>query len=111
MKKKHPHQLKSYRWKGINANGKSVSGQLLALSETEVRDKLKQQRIQVKKLKKRNISFFNKLTQRVKRKDITLLTRQLATMLTTGVPLVQALKLVADNHNKAEMKSILAQNC
>lgn len=109
MKKKHPHQLKSYRWKGINANGKSVSGQLLALSETEVRDKLKQQRIQVKKLKKRNISFFNKLTQRVKRKDITLLTRQLATMLTTGVPLVQALKLVADNHNKAEMKSILAQ--
>ncbi|WP_394145762.1 type II secretion system F family protein [Vibrio atypicus] len=109
MKKKHPHQLKSYRWKGISANGKSVSGQFLALSETEVRDKLKQQRIQVKKLKKRNISFFNKLTQRVKRKDITLLTRQLATMLTTGVPLVQALKLVADNHNKAEMKSILAQ--
>ncbi|WP_159739301.1 type II secretion system F family protein [Vibrio atypicus] len=109
MKKKHPHQLKSYRWKGISANGKSVSGQFLALSETEVRDKLKQQRIQVKKLKKRNISFLNKLTQRVKRKDITLLTRQLATMLTTGVPLVQALKLVADNHNKAEMKSILAQ--
>ncbi|WP_159655604.1 type II secretion system F family protein [Vibrio atypicus] len=109
MKKKHPHQLKSYRWKGISANGKSVSGQFLALSETEVRDKLKQQRIQVKKLKKRNISFFNKLTQRVKRKDITLLTRQLATMLTTGVPLVQALQLVADNHNKAEMKSILAQ--
>jgi len=109
LKKKHPHQLKSYRWKGISANGKLVSGQFLALSETEVRDKLKQQRIQVKKLKKRNISFFNKLTQRVKRKDITLLTRQLATMLTTGVPLVQALKLVADNHNKAEMKSILAQ--
>lgn len=109
MKIKHPHQLKSYRWKGISANGKPVSGQFLALSEAEVRDKLKQQRIQVKKLKKRNISFFNKLTQRVKRKDITLLTRQLATMLTTGVPLVQALKLVADNHNKAEMKSILAQ--
>ncbi len=109
MKKTYSNQLKNYRWKGINSIGKSVSGQLLAMNEIEVRDKLKEQHIKVKKLKRRNISFIKRATHRVKRKDITILTRQLATMLVTGVPLIQALKLVADNHRKAEMKSILAQ--
>ncbi|HGE6077565.1 TPA: type II secretion system F family protein [Vibrio cholerae] len=101
--------LKNYRWRGINSNGKKVSGQMLALNELEVRDKLKDQHIQIKKLKKGSVSLLARLTHRVKSKDITILTRQLATMLTTGVPIVQALKLVGDNHRKAEMKSILAQ--
>ncbi|GFK32753.1 type II secretion system F family protein [Vibrio cholerae] len=101
--------LKNYRWRGINSNGKKVSGQMLALNELEVRDKLKEQHIQIKKLKKGSVSLLSRITHRVKTKDITILTRQLATMLTTGVPIVQALKLVGDNHRKAEMKSILAQ--
>ncbi|CAK4071021.1 type II secretion system F family protein [Vibrio sp. 16] len=109
MKNRYKNQLKSFHWRGLNSIGKPVSGQLLALTENEVRDKLKEQHIQVKKLKKRNLSLYKRITQRVKRKDITILTRQLATMLMTGVPLIQALKLVADNHRKAEMKSILSQ--
>ncbi|EGR4177307.1 type II secretion system F family protein [Vibrio cholerae] len=109
MKATQTLPLKNYRWKGINSNGKKVSGQMLAISEVEVRDKLKDQHIQIKKLKKGSVSLLARLTHRVKSKDITILTRQLATMLTTGVPIVQALKLVGDNHRKAEMKSILAQ--
>ncbi|GHZ59309.1 type IV pilin biogenesis protein PilC [Vibrio cholerae] len=109
MKATQTLPLKNYRWKGINSNGKKVSGQMLTISEIEVRDKLKDQHIQIKKLKKGSVSLLACLTHRVKGKDITILTRQLATMLTTGVPIVQALKLVGDNHRKAEMKSILAQ--
>ncbi len=109
MKATQTLPLKNYRWKGINSNGKKVSGQMLAISEIEVRDKLKDQHIQIKKLKKGSVSLLARLTHRVKGKDITILTRQLATMLTTGIPIVQALKLVGDNHRKAEMKSILAQ--
>ncbi|MDN2480246.1 type II secretion system F family protein [Vibrio agarivorans] len=109
MKSNQQHQLKNYRWRGINNNGKKVSGQILALSELEVRDKLKEQHINIKKVKKGSVSLLTKLTHRVNTKDITVLTRQLATMLATGVPIVQALKLVADNHRKAEMKSILTQ--
>ncbi|HFG1884822.1 TPA: type II secretion system F family protein [Vibrio cholerae] len=109
MKATQTLPLKNYRWKGINSNGKKVSGQMLAISEIEVRDKLKDQHIQIKKLKKGSVSLLARLTHRVKGKDITILTRQLATMLNTGVPIVQALKLVGDNHRKAEMKSILAQ--
>ncbi|ENI4128817.1 type II secretion system F family protein [Vibrio fluvialis] len=109
MKPTKGPELKNYRWKGINSTGKKVAGQTLAISEIEVRDKLKEQHIQVKKIKKGSVSVLTRLTNRVKTKDITILTRQLATMLTTGVPIVQALKLVGDNHRKAEMKSILAQ--
>ncbi|MGI9828647.1 type II secretion system F family protein [Vibrio vulnificus] len=108
MKLKTHSQIKNYQWKGINGAGKKVSGNTLALTELEVRDKLKMQHIQIKKIKKSSVSVFTRLSHKVKGKDITLLTRQLATMLTTGVPILQSLKLVADNHRKAEMKSILA---
>ncbi len=106
---KSSSQLKNYRWKGINSSGKNVSGQTLALTELEVRDKLREQHIQVKKIKKGSVSLLTRISNRVKPKDITVLTRQLSTMLATGVPIVQALKLVGDNNTKAEMKSILTQ--
>ncbi|MEZ8709328.1 type II secretion system F family protein, partial [Vibrio alginolyticus] len=48
-------QLKNYHWKGINSSGKKVSGQSLALTELEVREKLKEQHIQIKKIKKKSI--------------------------------------------------------
>ena len=103
--------LRNFYWRGINSSGKKVSGQTLALSEVQVRANLNEQKIQIKKIKKRNISALSKLKHSVKRKDITLLTRQLATMLSTGVPIVQAIRLVGENHVKAEMKSILQQVC
>ncbi|MGR5206568.1 MULTISPECIES: type II secretion system F family protein [Vibrio] len=100
-------QLKNFRWKGINSSGKKASGQVLAMTEFEVRERLDAQHIKIKKLKKSSISLLTKLSHRVKGKDITVFTRQIATMLVTGVPIVQALKLVSENHRKAEMKSIL----
>ncbi|MFH4571627.1 type II secretion system F family protein [Vibrio diabolicus] len=100
-------QLKNFRWKGINSSGKKTSGQTLAMTEIEVRERLDAQHIKIKKLKKSSISFLTKLSHRVKGRDITVFTRQISTMLITGVPLVQALKLVSENHKKAEMKSIL----
>ncbi|MCG9583905.1 type II secretion system F family protein [Vibrio tubiashii] len=102
------NQFKQYRWKGVNQRGKLVSGSTLALSDNEVKDKLSEQSIRVKSLRRKSLSLVTRLTQRVKKKDITLLTRQLSTMLATGVPLIQALKLITLNHPKAEMKSILS---
>lgn len=101
--------LKNFQWRGVNNVGKKVSGQMLAMNETEVRTKLKEQRIQIKKLKRRSVSIVAKMSHKINRKDITILTRQLATMTATGVPIVQALKLISDNQRKAEMKSILSQ--
>ncbi|CCN84661.1 Type IV pilin assembly protein pilC [Vibrio nigripulchritudo SFn27] len=102
-------KLHNFKWKGINSSGKKVSGQFLAFTEIEVRDKLRTQQIQIKKVRKSGISLLDKLSHKVKKKDIMVFTRQMATMLGTGVPIVQSLKMVSDNHNKAEMKSILSQ--
>lgn len=107
MKPKRPIELKNYRWKGVNNLGRPTSGYMLALSEAEVRDKLKQQKITIKSLTAKKISSIRKQLERIKARDITLLTRQLSTMLATGIPIVQAIKLVSDNHRKAEMKSLL----
>ncbi|WP_047042376.1 type II secretion system F family protein [Vibrio mexicanus] len=101
--------LKNYHWRGINPQGKRVKGQALALTEMEIRDKLKEQHIQIKKIKRTSVSFVTKLSHQVSTKDITTLTRQLATMLATGVPIIQSIRLITDNQKKAEMKSILLQ--
>ncbi|NLS12794.1 type II secretion system F family protein [Vibrio sp. SM6] len=106
-----PRMLKNYDWKGQNSAGQKCAGRLLAMSEIEVREKLKAQRIQIRKLKSRRVSLISRIRNRLKPRDITLLTRQLATMLATGVPILQALKLVSDNHKKAEMKSLLRHVC
>lgn len=107
MRKKRNIELKVYRWKGTNSVGRQVSGKSLALSEGEVRDRLKIQKIRIQKITAHKVSAIKKRLEQVKPKDITLLTRQMATMLATGIPLVQALKLVSDNHRKAEMISLL----
>ncbi|GAL23894.1 type IV fimbrial assembly protein PilC [Vibrio variabilis] len=101
--------LRAFHWKGVNNQGKKVSGQTLAITEMEARASLKQQHIQVRKIKRRSLSTWTRLTQRINSKDITVLTRQLATMLSTGIPIVHAIKLIADNQSKAEMKSVLTQ--
>ena len=92
--------LKNFQWRGVNSSGKKVSGQMLAINEVEVRAKLKEQRVQIKKLKRRSVSIFAKMSHKIKRKDITVLTRQLATMLGTGVPIVQAIKLIPQIANE-----------
>lgn len=102
-------RLKRFYWRGINYKGNSVSGTLLVLNEQDARTKLTTQKIQIKKIKKRPISSIERIKHTAKGKDITLLTRQLATMLSAGVPLIQSLQLITENNTKAEMKAILNQ--
>ncbi len=45
-------QLKNYRWKGINSSGKKTSGNVLAMTEVEVRERLDAQHIKIKNSKK-----------------------------------------------------------
>ena len=71
--KKSP-QLKNFRWKGVNSSGKRVSGQTLAITELEVRSALATQHIQVKKIKKSIASVLDRMSHKVKGKDITMLT-------------------------------------
>lgn len=80
-----------YSWEGKDKSGKIVRGEVRAASETIVRTTLRRQGIMVSKIKKLGKGKGGKVTD----KDITLFTRQLATMMKSGVPLLQAFDIVA----------------
>lgn len=102
-------KIRYYHWRGIGPSGKKLSGITLGFQEQEVRAKLTEQMIQIKKIKRRQPSTLSKIRNQLKSTDITAITRQLATMLHSGVPIVMALKLMADSHNKAEGRATLQQ--
>ncbi|UTV28093.1 type II secretion system F family protein [Photobacterium atrarenae] len=104
-----PSKVRHYHWRGINQNGKKVSGITLGFQEQDVRNLLSEQRVQVKKIKRRKPSTFSKLKNQLKPTDITAITRQLATMVNSGVPVVQGLNMMASSHHKAEARAVLTQ--
>ncbi|HIF9197407.1 TPA: type II secretion system F family protein [Photobacterium damselae] len=103
------NKIRYYRWRGVNQGGKKITGVTLGFQEQEVRSQLTEQMIQVKKIKRTNPSTLDKIRNQMKSSDVTAITRQLATMIESGVPIVQALKLMASSHHKAEVRAVLTQ--
>src|SRR5437899_9814620 len=93
-----------YSWEGRDKAGKTVRGELRAVSETAVNATLRRQGILVQKVKKQRIRGGG----RVSEKDLALFTRQLATMMKAGVPLLQAFDIVGKGaSNPAVQKLVL----
>jgi len=84
----------TYLWEGVDRNNRQVRGETKAASETVVRTNLRRQGIRVAKIKRQTFRGGRKVNE----KDITFFTRQLATMLRAGVPLLQAFDIVARGH-------------
>ncbi|HIF9105441.1 TPA: type II secretion system F family protein [Photobacterium damselae] len=103
------NKIRYYRWRGVNQGGKKITGVTLGFQEQEVRAQLTEQMIQVKKIKRTSPSTLDKIRNQMKSSDVTAITRQLATMIESGVPIVQALKLMASSHHKAEVRAVLTQ--
>ena len=80
----------TFSWEGKDKGGKVVRGELRAVSETAVNATLRRQGIMVQKVKKQK----KKGGGSVSKKDIALFTRQLATMMKAGVPLLQSFEIV-----------------
>jgi type IV pilus assembly protein PilC len=80
-----------FEWEGRDRNGKAVRGELRAGGEAMVSASLRRQGILVNKIRKRRTSG----GKSIKGKDIAVFTRQLATMLKAGVPLLQSFDIVA----------------
>jgi type IV pilus assembly protein PilC len=81
----------TFTWEGRDKGGKVVRGELRSVSESAVNATLRRQGIIVQKVKKQKIGGGGKVTD----KDITLFTRQLATMMKAGVPLLQSFDIVS----------------
>ncbi len=100
-----------FLWSGVNRRGQKVSGELKGETLQQVKAELIRQGIVVQKIRKQHESFLDRYTQSVNAMDIAVLTRQITTMLTAGVPLVQTLQLLAGSHEKKPMREMLANIC
>ena len=94
----------TYVWEGKDKKGKVVKGQMRAAGESLVNATLRRQGITVTKVKKQS-AFASK--GKITDKDITLFTRQLATMMKAGVPLLQAFDIVGKGHSNPAVAKLL----
>ena len=97
----------TFLWEGTDKKGKKIKGQMLAGGQAQVSAHLRRQGITVTKVRKQNVLFAR--TKRITDKDVSLFTRQLATMMKAGVPLLQAFDIVARSHNNPSMQTLLAE--
>ncbi len=97
----------SFTWEGKDTKGKKLKGKSLATSEAQVRQELKRQGVVPTRVRKQSTLFQKR--GKVTSADIAIFSRQLATMLAAGIPLVQAFEIVGNGHeNPAMQKLILA---
>lgn len=93
----------AFLWEGKNKDGKLVRGEMRAASESVVQAKIRRQGITNTKVKKVRFKSGSKITE----KDIALFTRQLATMMKSGVPLLQAFDIVGRGHSNPTVGKLL----
>jgi type IV pilus assembly protein PilC len=96
-----------FTWEGKDRTGKTVKGKVVSTSEAAVRSELRRQGVVPTRVRKQSMLF--RKQGRVTPGDIAIFSRQLATMMTAGIPLVQSFDIVGAGHdNPAMQKLILA---
>lgn len=94
----------NFVWEGVDKKGKRMKGDMRASGEAIVNSSLRRQGIKVLKVKKQSTFARGK---KIKEKDIALFTRQFATMLKSGVPLLQSFDIVAKGNSNPTMAQML----
>ena len=97
------NKLYNFVWEGKDRTGKLIKGEVKAGGEAVVTATLRRQGINVVKVKRQRLGAGKKVTE----KDITFFTRQLATMLKAGVPLLQAFDIVGKGHSNPNVTRLL----
>ena len=92
-----------YEWEGKDRGGKPVKGEIRAAGENQVKASLRRQGVLPTKIKKRRM----RSGKSIKPKDIAIFTRQLATMMKAGVPLLQAFDIVGRGNPNASVTKLL----
>jgi len=102
--------MPEYIWRGVNRKGKKKKGEMEADSENFVRLTLRRQGIEPTKIKPKPKDLFENvkfLQPKVTEKDIVVMTRQFATMIDAGLPLVQCLEILFSQQDNKTFKRIL----
>ena len=100
-------QIKEYTflWEGVDRNNRHVRGETKAASEAVVNSNLRRQGIRITKLRRQTFRGGSRVNER----DITFFTRQLATMLKAGVPLLQSFEIIARGHKNPRFARLMME--
>lgn len=94
-------------YKGVDKKGKKTEGQLSAISPAMAKAQLIKQGIRAKSVRKKPKPLFGSGGKAIKPMDIALFTRQMATMMKAGVPLVQSFEIVADGSDNKSLGDLI----
>ena len=100
-------KLATFTWQGKDKNGRKTKGEIQGASAALVKSALRKQGIIAHKVKKQAFSFDFGKGGKIKPMDIALFTRQLATMMKAGVPLLQAFDITSEGMENAAMKKLV----
>lgn len=96
-----------YLWQGTNKQGRRVKGQLSGENVTQIRTELRRQGIAPLKIKKKPKDLFTPRKPKIKPADIAVFSRMLATMMSSGVPLMQSMQIIGEGHENASMQEMI----
>ena len=95
----------NFTWVGTDKGNKTVRGEMRASGEAQVNATLRRQGIRVVEIKKQRTRGGTRITE----KDIALFTRQMATMMKSGVPLLQSFDIVGKGHSNPAVARLLLE--
>ncbi len=102
-----PEKALIFSWEGTDRKGNRVKGETRASTIAMARAELRRQGINPLKVRKKASSIFSNRKKKITSKDIAIFSRQLATMMAAGVPMVQAFDIVGRGHNNPSMQEMI----
>ncbi|RKZ81933.1 MAG: type II secretion system F family protein [Gammaproteobacteria bacterium] len=106
-KAKKPQMDPVFVWQGTNKQGRRIKGEQSGVNINAVRSALRRQGITPIKIKKKPKDLFAARKPPIKPADIAVFSRMLATMMSSGVPLMQAMQIIGEGHENASMQEMI----
>lgn len=105
--KKQADKSSVFLWEGTDKRGNRVKGEVQATSEAQAKAELRRQGINPLKARKKPKPLLGGGKKKITPKDIAIFSRQLATMMSSGVPLVQAFEIIGRGHENPSMRDLV----
>jgi type IV pilus assembly protein PilC len=109
IEKQKPEKAYVFSWEGVDRRGARVKGDVRASSQALARADLRRQGVNPTKVRKKAQPLLGSGKKKITSADITVFSRQLATMMSSGVPLVQAFDIVGRGHENPSMQDMLLE--
>ncbi|MEW9571172.1 type II secretion system F family protein [Rhodanobacter sp. Si-c] len=100
-------KLTVYEWVALDKRGKRMKGDMPAKNASLVKAELRRQGMNPQTVRERAKPLFGSAGSSVKPRDVAVFSRQIATMMTSGVPMVQSFDIIADGQKNVRFKNML----